>query len=102
MLWYKLLSATHVWLKNLRDAYRTVCIQIILKECNKHTRRCNYCIIQCICKILRAITSLYTDSKSTSLSISEIRAASYLEILLLSRTPRLYIAALYLEVCEVS
>ena len=51
---------------------RTICLKVIFKECNQHSWWCNYCIIQCMCKIFASIISFYTNSKSSSLCIAKV------------------------------
>ena len=61
MLRHNFLDSTHVWLQCLRDINRSICIQVILKECDQHTWWSNNCIIQCMCKILLAVFAFDTD-----------------------------------------
>ena len=34
----KLFLATHVWTESFRYSYGTICLKVVLKECNKHSR----------------------------------------------------------------
>ena len=63
---------SHVRLKCLGDTDRTVLVEIIFKECNEHSRRCNYCIIEGMSEILVAIGSLNPDTESACLSVAEV------------------------------
>ena len=63
-------QAAHVWLQCFRNIYRSVSIQVIFQECDQHSRRGYYSVIQCMCKIFLAIFSIYTDSQTTSLCIT--------------------------------
>ena len=57
---------------------------MIFKECDKHSRRSNNCVVECVCKIL-AVLAVYTDLKTSCLCVAEVGAASDFKILLLTR-----------------
>ena len=49
----------------------SVCLKIIFKESDKHSRRSDYCIIKCMCKVVSVFT-LNSDFKSACLCVSKI------------------------------
>ncbi len=51
----------HIRLECLWNTDRTVLVEIILEECDEHSRRCNYRIIKCMSKILLAVFTLNPD-----------------------------------------
>lgn len=78
------LGTAHVRTKHLGDSYATIRLKMILKECDKHTRRCDDCIIEGMRQIHSAVGALYAHSEAASLCISEVGAGADLKIFLLS------------------
>ena len=54
------------------------------------------------CKILPAIFSLYADLQTSCLSISQIGAASYLKVFLLTRRPCLNVTRFHFQICQIT
>lgn len=57
----KLLLASHIRAERHRNIHASVCIEVILKECDQHTRRSYHGIIQRMCKIFIAVLALDAD-----------------------------------------
>ena len=53
---------THIRLECLWNTDRTVLVEIILKECDEHSRWSNNCIVESMCKILASVSSLNSDT----------------------------------------
>src|SRR5699024_25956 len=81
--------------------HSAVGVQIVLKERNEHPRRGDAGVVQRVRQIQLPVLAADADLQPPRLSVAEIRAAAYLEILPLPRAPRLNVAALYLEVRQV-
>ena len=75
---------------------------MILQKCYQHTGRRDAGVVERMRKILVAVRVLYTYTKSSRLSITEIRAAAHLKILLLSGRPCLHIAGLHLQIRQIT
>ena len=101
MFRYDFFDSTHIWLQCFRDIYTSVCIQVIFQEGNQHSRRRNYSIIQSMCEILTIFT-IYTDFQSSCLCITQVGAASYFKVFLLSWRPCLYIDGFYFQISQIT
>ena len=86
--------AAHIRSEDLGNINSAVSVEVVLEERNKHSGRCNNGIVKGMSEILLTIGAVYADLESACLSVAEVRAASYLKILLLSGRPCLNIVAL--------
>ena len=84
--------------QNTVDLFRSLDIPVRTLECDQHSRRSYYGVVQCMCKIFLTIFSIYTDSQTTCLCITKVGAASYFEVFLLSWRPCFYIEGFYFKV----
>ena len=96
------LFSAHVHTKNFRNAYGSVCIQVVLQECDQHTRRSNYGVVQGMCQVFLSVLAVDTDFQTSCLCITKVGAASYLEVFLLTRRPCLNIDRFYFQVSQVT
>ena len=96
------LFSAHVHTKNFRNAYGSVCIQVVLQECDQHTRRSNYGVVQGMCQVFLSVLAVDTDFQTSCLCITKVGAASYLEVFLLTRRPCLNIDRFYFQVSQVA
>ena len=55
--------------KNFRNAYGSVCIQVVLQECDQHTRRSNYGVVQGMCQVFLSVLAVDTDFQTSCLCI---------------------------------
>ena len=53
-------------------------------------------------KIFLTVLAIYTDFQAACLSITQVGAASYLKIFLLSWGPCLYVNRFHFEICKVT
>lgn len=61
---------SHVILQCLWNSDTSVLIEVVFKERNEHSRRCNNSIVESMSKILLAAFSLYSDSKTSCLCVA--------------------------------
>ena len=94
--------AAHVRTKLLRNTYASICLEVILKESDQHTRRSNNCIVESMGKILFAVLTVHADLKASCLCVAEVGAGTDFKILLLARRPCLYVNGLDLQICKVT
>ena len=94
----------HIRLQRLRDCNRAVLTQVVLEECDQHTRRCNNGVVQRVCEVqlLRILLAADTDAQTARLCVAEVGAGADLEVLLLARRPCLYVAGFDLQVSQVA
>ena len=93
--------AAHVRTQSFRDANAAVCLEVVLKECDEHTRRCNNGVVQRVGKVL-AVFAVYADAQAARLCITKVGATADLKVLLLARGPRFNVHRLNFQVCEVA
>ena len=101
MFRYDFFDSAHVWLQCFRNIYASVCIQVVLQECDQHSRRSNYGVVQRMSEIFTVFT-VYTDFQSSGLCITQVRAASYFEVFLLSWRPCFYVDRFHFQVSQVT
>ena len=76
--------SAHIGLQGFRDGHAAVGAKIVLQEGNQHARRSDHGIIQGVGEVV-AVFSLDSDLQSAGLGITKIRAATHLEVFLLTR-----------------
>ena len=86
-------------MKRLRNIDAAVGAEVILKECDEHSRRSDDGIIERVSEIVAGLLIFYPYAEPSSLSVSEIRTASDLKVFFLSRRPCFDVDALDLEIC---
>ena len=99
---HQLVLAAHVHSERFGDRYCAVAVEVVLEESDEHSGRCYNGVVKGVCKVLAAVLALNSYLESSCLSIAQIRAGTYLEVLLLSGAPCLNVAALYLQVSQVA
>ena len=93
--------AAHVRSQCLRDPDGAVFVKVVLKESDEHSRRSNACIVKSMSKV-SALRSPDPDLKTSCLSVAQVGAGTYFEILLLSGRPCLNVTGLDLEVSQIA
>ena len=78
------LEAAHVGLQHLGDGDAAVGLQMVLEECDEHTRRSHAGVVQGVGQIGLAVLALDADVQAACLCIAQIGAGADLEILLLT------------------
>ena len=92
------LEAAHVGLQDLGDGDAAVGLQMVLEECDEHTRRSHAGVVQSVGQIGLAILALDADVEAASLCIAQVGAGADFEVFLLAGAPCLDVAALDLQV----
>ena len=66
------LEAAHVGLQDLGDGDAAVGLQMVLEECDEHTRRSHAGVVQSVGQIGLAILALDADVQAAGLCIAEV------------------------------
>ena len=74
------LKAAHVGLQHLGDGDAAVGLQMVLEECDEHTRRSHAGVVQGMGQIGLAVLALDADVQAACLCIAQIGAGADLEI----------------------
>ena len=75
---------------------------MIFDKRNQHTRGCNDRVVQGVGKLGLAVVILVTDRQTSCLRVRQVGARANLKILLLSGAPSLNVAALILQIRQVT
>lgn len=88
--------SAHVHTKNFRNAYGSVCIQVVLQECDQHTRRSNYGVVQVCAAFLSvlAATRIFRRLAGRSPRLEQLPTSKYF---FLTRRPCLNIDRFYFQ-----
>ena len=62
------LKAAHVGLQHLGDGHGAVGLQVVLQECDQHTRRCHAGVVQGVGQIGLAVLALDADVQTAGFS----------------------------------
>src|SRR5699024_7977930 len=88
------LGTTHIRLEHLRDGDGAVCLEMVLEECDQHTRRSNNGVVQGMSQVQLTVLTTYTNLQAASLCVAQVGARANLEVLLLAGAPSLDVAGL--------
>lgn len=78
------LEAAHVGLQDLGDGDTAIGLQMVLEECDEHTRRSHAGVVQSVGQIGLAILALDTDVQTAGLCIAQVGAGADFEVFLLA------------------
>ena len=78
------LEAAHVGLQDLGDGDAAVGLQMVLEECDEHTRRSHAGVVQSVGQIGLAILALDADVQAAGLCIAQVGAGADFEVFLLA------------------
>ena len=73
--------AAHIHSEGLGDADAAVLVEIVLEECDEHSRGSHNGIVEGVGKVV-AVFALDADAETSCLSIAQIRAGANLKIFL--------------------
>ena len=96
------LEAAHVGLQDLGDGDTAIGLQMVLEECDEHTRRSHAGVVQSVGQIGLTILALDADVQAAGLCIAQVGARADFEVFLLAGAPCLDVAALDLQVSQVT
>ena len=96
------LQAAHIRLQHFGDGHAAVSLQMVLQEGDQHTRRCHAGVVQGVGQVGLAVLALDADVQAACLCIAQVGAGADLKVLLLTGAPCLDIAALDLQVRQVT
>ena len=63
---------SHIRTERLGYPYAAILVEVVLKECDEHSRRCNNGIVKSMREVLVSVLCLDSDTKTSCLCIAKI------------------------------